>query len=244
VAAGPVPDGLHRHQGKLAVAFDRRREDRGPGRRHKLHGHPLRVQGRAAQQLDHGRRRDGHRAVVGPGHAQAGGDRGGEGSLYPEHGEGERGARDVDDRVDRSHLVEGDQVDLLSVHPGLGLGQPPEDPLRQVERVRRECRRVEERADAGVRPDDARGRGLDLYPLRVEPVRFYILHLDVERLEGQLGQLFAEQVEIRPGVDQGGEGHVAGDPGDAVEVRQPHRLSPGSARCDGPRGLPRSRCRC
>src|SRR5438094_230074 len=54
----------------------------------------------------------------------------------------------------------------------------------------------------------------------------HLVHLEVERFHRKGGQLLADRVEVRPGIEQGPQGHIAGDPGDAVEVGDAHPATP------------------
>jgi hypothetical protein len=58
--------------------------------------------------------------------------------LDPEEFDGNGAADDVDDGIDRSHLVEVDRLDGDRVHPGLGRRQTAEHPLGAVADRRRE----------------------------------------------------------------------------------------------------------
>jgi hypothetical protein len=228
--AGAVSDGVRPHHRQVAEALDRGGEDRRAGRRHELHRHAAGEDRGAAQQLDDGRRRDRHHAVLGPDHAESGRHRRREDPLDAELRDGERRARDVDDRVDGADLVERHVLDVAVVHDGLRLGQAAEDAARERVRLGGEAGLVQEPADVRVRPRDGAGTGPHVHAHRVQAVRLHVLGLDLERLQRQACEPGRDVLEVGAGVDERAERHVARDAGDAVEVGDPHGRPPRTMR--------------
>jgi hypothetical protein len=83
--------------------------------------------------------------------------------------EARRRTHDVDDRVDRAHLVKMHLRERHAVHLGFGLGEPPKDRARQAPRPRRQLGPGDQRVDLRV-------AALRLLPL--DP------HLEVTRADG------------------------------------------------------------
>src|SRR5581483_9735014 len=223
---GAVADGLNAHRRDLTESVGRRRQDRRARRGHELHRNPLRVQGRPAQQLQHGRCGDGERAVLRTRHPETRGDLGREDPLDPELRERERRAGDVHDRIDGPDLVKGHEIDLLAVHSGLRLRQSQEDALRESESLRRKAGGIEQRADACVGADHAGGGDPYRDAHRTNPLVVDFPDLELERLERKPLEVAAKLLGVRAGVEQRTERHVAGDAGEAVEVRDPHADAP------------------
>ncbi len=235
MGAGAVPHGVHDDRGELAVPLDASGEDRGAGRRGEFSGRALGVDGRAGEQLDDDGRGDRHRAVLGPGHAEPGRDGRGEDARDVEERQGDGRAHHVHQRVDGVGLVERHGLDLLAMHLGLGLGERAEDPPGDREGLGWEVGLVEERADAPVGADHADRARAHRQAERADALLLHLVELQVEGLEGELGEVSADLLEVRACVDEGRESHVAGDTGDAVEVGDPHAPNGYSL---GPRGSP------
>ncbi len=130
---------------------------------------------------------------------------------------------DIDDRIDRAHLVEVDVVDVDPVHGGLGDRETSERGASTV------AHRLGERGGADHRVDR-----------RPAPVVVVIGGGDGDRgggdapaggqgrVEGPLGQAdradeVADHVELGTEVDERGEEHVAGDADGRVDP-QAHRV--------------------
>jgi len=62
------------------------------------------------------------------------------------------------------------------------------------------------------------------------------LELQLERFEGERGQMRSELCPVDPGVDQGAQGRVARDPGDAIEVGESHPVGSQASDPVRPRG--------
>src|SRR5262249_9983743 len=140
---------------------------------------------------------------------------------------------DVDDRVERSDLVELDPLRGDTVHAPLRLGEPGED----GERIRTDGfgKGASLQQPADVRP------GAVSVVVRVGTVlRMLAVHTDVElrrrdsrardllgrgldRAETERRDRVTERGERQPEVDEGADGHVAADPGERVEVSDSHR---------------------
>ena len=128
--------------------------------------------------------------------------------------------------------MEGDDSGSRAVHAGLGLGVAagtcggPAGAPRAAGRP--PSRRARTLAYVRITPAGVSART----PTRVapEPVLLDLLDLELERLERDRRQAARDLVEVDAGVEQRAERGVAGDPGDAVEVGDPHRVATSSPR--------------
>ena len=109
-----VADPFEHHGGELDVLVHQLGEDHGAGRRGQLAARAA-EDGDAAQQLGRGGRRDRHLAVghLHPAAPQV--DRAAGEPLRRQEFDRRRGPHQVDDRVDRPHLVEVDALDRHAV---------------------------------------------------------------------------------------------------------------------------------
>ena len=144
--------------------------------------------------------------------------------VDPEHFECGRRPDDVDDRVVPADLVEVDLLDRAPVQHRLDGGEQAEHGQRALRHPRREGRLLDQRRDRPMGADDHvvagddRTRAGDASPhARLEP--------QVPTGKGEPVEQPADLVDVRPGVDERAEGHVAGNAREAVE--------PGDRRCDG-----------
>ena len=226
-AAGSVADLFHAHARQLAEPFHERREDRRAGGRDQFHGHVARIHGRAPEQLHNGRRGDRQRPVLALHHAESGRHRRCKHPVDAERRQREGGSHDVDDRIHGANLMERHLLELATMHHRLRFGEASEDPMGHRLRVERHLCQIEKRPDARVRSDQADGRGPDAHLGRAQPAALDLLDVQVERLDRPAHEAGSDGLQVGPGVDQRAEGDVSGDPGDAVEVEDPH---PSSAR--------------
>ena len=177
----------------------------------------------ALEQLGGPRRRHRANAVGDADRAPSGRNPAGDDLIGPQHVKADRGADDIDNRVDRADFVKMDPVDRRSVHAGLGLRDGAEnppcqvflglcDPLRPVDdfmNVRQVAMGVLRRMlDAHV------GRSKSAFDDRLSA------ELDpwqAERIDG-----FSNDGGIDAGVDQRGQRHVSADSSRAVEIGDAH----------------------
>ena len=69
---------------------------------------------------------------------------------------------DVDDRVDRAHVVELHRLAIGTVHARLGVGEPREDPRRPLADARLERAALQNIEDVAQRPMMDVSRAIDL----------------------------------------------------------------------------------
>ena len=129
----------------------------------------------------------------------------------------------VGQRVQRTHLVEVDLVGRDPMGRALCVGETPEDRERQIEGALGDVgpapRVLEHRPDRGP---GAVGRVLDQH-LHVDLHRalsaaVHIAAHEAHGLRGQRVEHLLHAVEVRAGINERGEQHVAGDPGGRVEI--------------------------
>jgi hypothetical protein len=198
-----------------------------------------------------------------PYHAEAGGHRAGLHFVDAQDLEGGRRPHDVHDGVMAPDLVEVDLVDRPPMEPGLHIGQhgegvqgSPGDPLGK-------SGLADQPDDVGMGPHHHRVLGADhgTGGRDAGPKD----RLDVERpaAERQPPQQGQHLTEVGAGIEQAAEGHVPGDPREAVEpsqragrrsssvgpgrgadpVHEPHRTGPLTTASGRWRTPPRIRCR-
>ena len=144
---GSQADRLDGQGGEGSEPFDDGGEDGGAGGGgHLALDHRL-GQRDASEQF--GRRRCGqwHPAVSGLDPAAAGRHRAGLEPVHAQQVEADRGADDVDDRVDRADFVEVDLGEVDAVNVRLGLAELQEDPLGQIFLAGRQDALVDDRFD-------------------------------------------------------------------------------------------------
>ena len=204
-----------------------RDKERRTGRGHKLERLLRPLNGHVPQQLDHRGGRVRERAVGRGVCAEAGRQRTGANLVDLENLEPGARADHVDDGVDAADLVEVDLLGRVAVDPSLCLGQlleggdrPLADPFGQASLLNQ--------ADDVRRCPHDRGlldRHLDLR--RAEPTPRDRLGVDVPSANRQPLTERSDLSKVGAGVDQRAQRHIAGDAGEAVEPRDPRRVSHG-----------------
>jgi hypothetical protein len=132
-----------------------------------------------------------------------------------------RRATDVDERVDAAELVKVDIIDGNAVYGRLGLGQAVEDCKGTRQRTCLEACLLDQRAHGAPGSRRRVRRRLDPDVERGDPVPLRPLDGDLDRAEAQLPGERLQPGLVGTGVKQRREQHVARDPADAVEVRNP-----------------------
>ena len=173
------------------------------------------------QELERRGRRDGQDAVRGRDRSARRGERRAGDTVDAEVVDELRRAADVEQRVRRAELVEVDAVGLDAVGPGFGRGEPGEG-------VESDCAgRLGERRGLERAPDRAPAAVdavLAAAKLDVESAGAPALDPADDDLDPGEAEGVRKSLDPRPvaaGVEQGGDEHVAGEPADAVEVREP-----------------------
>ena len=162
----------------------------------------------------------------GPDHARAGDDHRGVERVDLEHLEGGARADDVDDGVEATDLVEVDLLRRTPVEAALGLGQraehrqrSPPDPLRQTGLL-------DQRRDVRRRAHDRRLLHVHVGLGGRDAAAQHRLGLEAPAPHREPLDHRAHLVDVGPRVEQRPQRHVPGDPGEAVEPRDPrHRLA-------------------
>ncbi len=212
----------HGHRGELAVLVDENFENRSPGGGHRFPFDAGRHHRRSAQQFECGGGREGKPTVRGLDGPVAEGHRAGADAAQAEPVDGDRGAGDVDDGVDRADFVEMHLVRGHPVHHALRHRQGVEHRERPPAHRGAERRAAQQTADVFVvtpvaptlRPGHAhvevgRRNGTPRHAPDDKGVR------DVERSE-----VFAQGAARETRIEHRREEHVAGDPREAIEVEQ------------------------
>ena len=177
-------------------------------------------------------------------HAGAGGHRAGPDVVDAQHLEGGARPHHVDDGVEATQLVEVDLLGRTPVEPALDLGHGGEDGLGPIADPLGKAGLDDQARDVGVGAHDGGlvGSDVDLGGGHARPQ--HGLGFQLPSAHRQPPEQGPDLVEVGAGIDQAPEGHVAGDPGEAVEPgeRATGHVSPGG---DGSRRRRRrSRCRC
>ena len=125
---------------------------------------------------------------------------------------------DVDERVERAELVEVDVVGRHAVDPALDLGQSPERVERTRPRSLGELRSLDELADVPVVAVIVVVGSVDPEVERADPLPLDPLDVDLHPFDPERVRDGAQGLELRSGVDERSEQHVAREPGDTVEI--------------------------
>ena len=158
-------------------------------------------------------------------HAQAGGDGAGEHCVDIQEFEGDARAHDVDDGVDAADLVKVDGRRIAAVHAALDLGEDGESGQRPITDAVRKSGLLDQALDVGVGAHDRRLVGGDVNLGAGDAAALHGLGVDVPPTQRETHEVAHDLVEVGAGVDERTEGHVAGDPGEAVEPGgRAHRL--------------------
>ena len=178
--------------------------------------------GDASKKFDHGRRRVRDDAVRGTDHAEAHRDRRARDGVDLEKLERRAGTDDINDCVDPADLMEVDLVWRAAVEPSFRLGQRVEDGVGAGLHSGWQPGFCHQPLDVGRRPHDGAFLGPDVNfgasdSASEHRFRFRGPPADREMLEH--GQ---DPIEVRSGIDQGPESHVAGHTGEAVEPGNGH----------------------
>jgi DnaK suppressor protein len=157
----------------------------------------------------------------------------------PEVVEPEAGADDVDDRVERAHLVELDVVGRDAVDAALGLGEPREDRECVGAHPIRQPAPLEERTNVAIRP--MRVVVVMRMPTRLVGMLSVHAHVEFRRadsrprdalsvdrdaVEAERGDRVAHAREREAEIEQRAHGHVAAHAGERVEICDLHPASP------------------
>ena len=224
--AGPEATRSHDHRRQVAPAHDGGGQEGGPRGRGRLERNVDAVAGRPLEQLDHGRGGRGQEAVGRPVHPGARGHRAGEDLLDAEDVQGGAGPDDVDDGVEAAHLVEVDLARRAAMELALGLGQAVEGGQGQLLDPVRQAGLHDQAGDVRRRAHDRRLLGMDVDLGGGDATAQHGLGLDRPAAHGQELADVSDLVEVRSGVDEGAEGHVARNAGEAVEPGDRHRRAP------------------
>ena len=111
------------------------------------------------------------------------------------------------------------------MHGRLGLAQPAEDPLGQLVLPGGERAPVDHRLDVVQVAMRVLGRGVDPGVSGAEAAAADGLERQLAG-QPQAGDGRLDRAGIDPGIDQGPQGHVAGDAAEAVEIADAHALPP------------------
>ena len=139
--------------------------------------------------------------------------------------EPDRRAHDVDDRIDRADFVKVDLGQVDPVNLRLGLAELEEDPLGQVFLPRREDALVDDRLDMMPVAVDVLVRRDDLGVGRPESAAADRLERQLAR-QAQAGHGFLDGPAVDAGIDQGRQGHVAGNAAETIEIADVARPYP------------------
>ena len=143
-----------------------------------------------------------------------------EDAFHAEHRQRERDPGDVDDRVEPGELVERDDLDVASLDPSLGLREPTEDPVGEVQRVRRQVGGVQQgpnaRSTSRITPRGARGR-TSARSART-PCSSTCSNSSSNGSSGSVARCARSSSTVGPGIHERAQRRIARDPGDAVEV--------------------------
>jgi hypothetical protein len=156
------------------------------------------------------------------------------------------GARDVDDGIDRTHLVEVDLLERDAVDAGLGAAERLEDRECALANRRVQARAGDQAGDGGVAATVAVDAAAGV-PGRVSVLRTRHAHVEMPRrqrpaphathhqgvVEGEAREVGLELLAREPGVEERCEEHVARDAGEAIQVQDARagRRATGCARC-------------
>ncbi len=176
------------------------------------------------QQLHDGRGRVREQAVRGADHARAGDHDRRVDRVDLQHLEGGAGADHVDDGVEAAHLVEVHLLGRPAVEVPLGLGQRAEDRQRPAADPLGQPGLLHERGDVGGRAHDGGVLDLDVDLGGRDAAAQHRFGLEPPAAHRQPLDHRAHLVDVGPGVEQRPQGHVPGDPREAVEPGDPrHR---------------------
>ena len=139
--------------------------------------------------------------------------------------EADRRTHDVDDRIDGADLVKVNLGQVDPVHARLGLAQLHEDPLGQVFLARREDALVDDRLDMVPVAMGVLVRRDDLRIGRPESAPAHGLERELAR-QAQARHGLLDGPAIDAGIDQGRQGHVAGNAAETIEIADSHALTP------------------
>ena len=150
-------------------------------------------------------------------HALAGGHAAGPHLVDPEYLEGGAGPDHVHDAVDGPHLVEVHLRWWPGVQPSLDLGQGVEHGQGPCSDAFGQAGGGDHRPDVGGGPVHGALHCLHLRLRTGQAASQGRSGIERPAVDGQLTQHFTDLVDRRTGVDECPQGHVAGDPGKAVE---------------------------
>lgn len=222
-AAGSIADCFDGHRRQGGVSRDERSQDRRAGRRGQFSFDGQIDQRDASQQLGRAGSGDRADAVSDLDPASASRDGAGDDFINAEQIEPNRRADDVHDRVDRADFVKMNLVERRSMHASLCLGDVLEDFERELLlRLGQFLGSLDQLGDVSEMPVG---------------VLFWVFDFDLQRSEAPFNDSLdvqfdvrqAERInaahdrfQVRSGVDQGRQSHIATDAANAVEVRNPH----------------------
>ncbi len=128
-------------------------------------------------------------------------------------------ADDVDDRVEAADLVEVDLLGRTAVEMAFGLGERVERAERAAPHPFRQAGLLDESGDVPRGAHDAALLGVDDDVRRADAAALHRLGVERPPTDGDAPAQLADLVEVGARVDEAAEGHVAGDPAEAVEPR-------------------------
>ena len=219
--AGSQADRVDRHRRQGAEPLDDRRQDGRPGRGRQLHLHVGIGERHALQKLGRSGRRQRHPPVRSPYRAATRRHRAGFEPLDAQQVETDGSPDDIDDRIDRSDLMEMDLLERDPMNGRLGLAKAAKDPLGQLVLARGQTCLVDHVLDMMQVPMHVLGRRFDHGVRRPKAPA-------ADGLESQLtiqtqagnGRLNRPRIDTR--IDQRPQGHVARDAAEAVEIADAH----------------------
>ncbi len=134
-------------------------------------------------------------------------------------------ADDVDDGVDRPDLVKMNPFDGNPVHRPFRLGQTAEDPLGPLPDGSGKGTRIDHGHDITIMTVWLVVCNCDIKTETPHPLAQTFLRFEpvAPPRQGELCQFASQVLQRQAEIKEGGNGHVAGDPGGAVEVEGFHR---------------------
>ena len=146
--------------------------------------------------------------------------------LHPREIQRDDTPRDVDDRVDRAHVVELHRVAVGAVHPRFGIGEPREDARRALAHAGPERAPLEDVENVAKRPMLPMRPLIDL-DIDLGRAKIPLHHLACDQRpprERQLRQLGSELLERHASVQNRRHDHVPRRPTRTIEVSDPHPI--------------------